>query len=353
MRASSFILLMAVGLLPGQPVGAEVLREQSRRSVPSAGLTTIVVQNPRGRTEARPSPDSNLHITALKIARGSRKSDAQEASRATTVELAREGSRYVVRVRYPRRESVRVNFWEPFDLSVPRLEVRITVEVPRGMAVELAASSGDLMTQGLSAPQSLRSSSGDVSVERAAGNVEVTTASGDVSITDASSAHIGTSSGDVEASGRTRALVATTSSGDVEVGEVAESLRIETVSGDISVDRAAKGAEVRTTSGEVRIRSVGGFLTATSVSGEIQVGLAAPLREATIVTSSGDIRAGLGQAVGCRLEMRSSSGSFDLDVPVRAQTLSRRLVTGVVGNGAASVSLRSSSGNIAVVLGEP
>src|SRR6185369_5467467 len=136
--------------------------------------------------------------------------DAREIARATSVELGRDGSRYVIRVRYPHKESVHVNFWDGFDLSTPRLDVRIAIEVPAALDVQLVASSGDLFTRALRGEQRLRASSGDVSVEDATGMAEVSTSSGDVALMDVRSARVGTSSGDVEVHGRAAALTVTT-----------------------------------------------------------------------------------------------------------------------------------------------
>jgi len=174
-----------------------------------------------------------------------------------------------------------------------------------------------------------------------------------VELVDPRSAVVNTSSGDVEISGSPNALAVSTSSGDVEVDDVSDSLRIETTSGDVSIENAARGGTVSTNSGEVSIRSISGRFSVTTVSGEIRTRIIAPLQEASFATSSGDIRLGIDSKVACRVEMRTTSGSLDLGVPVRTQTLTRRLVTGVIRDGVAPLRLRSTSGSIALVSGEP
>lgn len=347
------LIVLALAAAPRLAAADQAWREQSRRLEPAEGLGLLVVDNARGRIDVRPSSDGKLHITALKIARAGTEAEARKIASTASVELAREGARYVVKVKYPRKESVHVNFWESFDLSIPRLEVRIAVEVPATLAVHLNASSGDLFTQDLRGEQRLRASSGDVSVDGATGAVDVTTSSGDVELMDPRSARVTTSSGDVEVSGSPNVLEVSTGSGDVTVDDVSESLRVETSSGDVSIENAARGGIVVTSSGEVRIRSSAGRLAVTTVSGEIRTRVTAPLQEATFATSSGDIRLGLDPRVACRFEMRTSSGSLDVGVPVSAQTLTRRLVTGVIRDGVAPLKLRSTSGNIALVTGEP
>jgi DUF4097 and DUF4098 domain-containing protein YvlB len=353
MSGKWILIVVALGPIPGSAMADQAWREQSRRVEPADGVTLLVVDNARGRIDVRPSADGKLHITALKVARAASQSEAQKVARTASVEIQREGARYTVRVKYPRKESVRVNFWEGFDLSVPRLEVQLAVEVPPTMAIQLNASSGDLYTQDLHGQQRLRASSGDISVDGAWGLVDVATSSGDVELVDPRSAVVNTSSGDVEISGSPNALAVSTSSGDVEVDDVSDSLRIETTSGDVSIENAARGGTVSTNSGEVSIRSISGRFSVTTVSGEIRTRIIAPLQEASFATSSGDIRLGIDSKVACRVEMRTTSGSLDLGVPVRTQTLTRRLVTGVIRDGVAPLRLRSTSGSIALVSGEP
>jgi Toastrack DUF4097 len=352
MNGRTIMALLALAAIPRIANGDQTWREQSRRVEPAAGLELLVVENARGRIEVRPSGDQSLHITALKVARAASTVEAQKIARAATVELEHDGSRYTVRVRYPQRESLRVNFWDGFDLSMPRLEVRLTIEVPDRIAVQLQASSGDVITQDLKGDQRLHASSGDVSVDGAEGRVDVSTSSGDVTLVDSREARVSTSSGDVDVTGRADRVTVTTGSGDVSVGE-ADSLHVQTTSGEVSVERASEGATVQTSSGEVSLLSAAGRLSVSTVSGEIKMHVTGPLRDGSLVSSSGDIRLGLDPGVACTLDVRTSSGSLDIDVPMRSQTLTRQRVTGVVREGGPQVHLRSTSGSIAVVSGEP
>jgi putative adhesin len=353
MRLSPFLTCLAL-VAAGPAWSAEAWREQSQASAPAAGLKLLTVENARGRVEVRPSRDPSLHVTALKITRASGRNEARDLARQTLVELGREGTRYVIRVRYPRLHSVHVNIWDGLeDLGAPRVEVRLTIEVPPSLGVELSASSGDLFTEGLTGAQTLRASSGDVSIESAAGPVAVATSSGDVSIVDARESRIGTSSGDVEVRGSPAALGINTSSGDVTIEQASDSLRVTTSSGDITVNHAGRGAALRTTSGEIILKSAAGKLSVASGSGEVQLGLIPPLASANVNTTSGDIRLGIDERLPCTLELRTVSGAIDVDLPVRPQTLTRRLVTASVRGGGAPVMVQSSSGSISVVRGEP
>ena len=346
-------LVMTALLLVPALARAETLREQSKRTVEISGVTLVAVQNARGRIEVHAGQDRALHITALKIVRALGERTAQRLADETLVELAREGSRYEIHVRYPRTAS-KIDLWRGVnDLTIPRVEVRLTLDVPAGLAVELDGASADLQGEGMQGPLTLHSASGDADLHDCTGELRVGTASGDVTIDGSRAATVTTVSGDIHVTSTRGPLRLHTSSGDVAVGELDDSLAVETVSGDIEVARAPAGALLGTSSGQIRLKHVAGRLRARSVSGDVKALLIAPLRGAEIVTSSGEIGVGLEDAVGCALEMHTTSGSLDIGVPCRTQTLTRQMVSAVIRQGTAPVVLRSVSGDIAVTRGEP
>jgi hypothetical protein len=80
----------------------------------------------------------------------------------------------------------------------------------------------------------------------------------------------------------------------------------------------------------------------------VEAAIEGPLRRAEVSTASGEIHVRLGPRASCALELRTSSGSLDLDVPLTMQTVTRHRVAGVVRGGTAPVELRSASGDIIV-----
>jgi DUF4097 and DUF4098 domain-containing protein YvlB len=352
MNARGVVLIGWMGVLLPAAATADTWREQSRQTIPGPGLTQITVQNARGRIEARPSPDLDLHVVALKIVRGSSTEAAKDLARQTAVELQREGSRYLIRVRYPKSQSIHVNVWEDLgNLSVPKVEVQLTLQVPSRVALDMSSSSGDLASQDLAIPQSLRTSSGEVSVAGAAGRISVNTASGDITLTDARAGRIATASGNVEVQGAAGVYSVATSSGDVTIDAASDSLWVESTSGDVVVRKAGHDPGVRTSSGDVTLRGASGKISVTTVSGEVEAQVSPPLTGANISSSSGDVRVGLQSRVACRLELHTSSGTIEINGAIRPETLTRRLVTGTVGSGSAPVMVHSSSGSITVSSG--
>jgi len=332
---------------------AETVREQSQRTVEIQGINRIVAQNSRGRIGVRASADKSLHITALKIVRASSEDAARRLAEDTVVELRRDGSEYEIQVRYPHSSS-HINLWENMgELTIPRIEVRLALEVPSGVAVELDGASADLDGEGLKAPLTLHSASGDADLHACVGDIQISTASGDVTIEGSRTVTVTTVSGDVHVSTTREPLRIRTGSGDVAIGDLDDSLAVETTSGDVTVGHAPSGATIATSSGGISLRHAAGRIRAHAVSGDVKAVLEPPLRGAEIVTSSGEIGVGLEDAVGCALELRTSSGSLDIGVPCRTQTLTRQLVSAVVRQGTTPVVLRSVSGDITVTRGEP
>jgi len=347
----------ALGLLVlgwAAAAGAETVREQSSRSVELPGISTVIVQNSRGSIELRPSPDGQLHLKALKTVKASSASVARRLAGETQVELHREGGRYKIRVRYPQGTSVHVNLWEGFnENTVPRSEMLLAVQVPSGVAVELNAASADLGSAGVSNSQRLETASGDIVVESPGGPVTIETASGDIHVSGGRKLEVQSVSGDVRIQDVTGFLSVGTTSGDVRVDGAGDSIRIETVSGDIVVERAPRGAWVSTASGEIELNHVAGRLFAESVSADIRATLAAPVRETRIESSSGDVKLGLASNAACLVEMRTSSGELQVDVPSQTRNVSRRRVTAVVRGGTTPVTIETVSGSILVTRGGP
>jgi cytochrome d ubiquinol oxidase subunit II len=83
--------------------------------VESAKIRTIEVGNPRGNVDIGPSPDGRIHVTALKICRGRDEAEAKRLAAQLSVTTVVQGDRYVIKVTYPKRVDIKVNFWDLFS----------------------------------------------------------------------------------------------------------------------------------------------------------------------------------------------------------------------------------------------
>lgn len=337
-------------LVGAVPASAGVWRETSERVLPATGLRAVRIENPSGLIQVRPSRDGRVHVSALKVIRGDA-ADHDRLARGAKVEIGTDAGVLDLQVSYPSNVRVHLNVWDLFKgFEFPRVEVRLSVDVPPGLPVTLTSASGDLSSDGLVAAQNLSSSSGDITV-RNGGRVAATSASGDLFGIDCSGGTFRSTSGDVVVEGARGPVVIHTASGDAAVNHAADSLSVETVSGDIQVDRAARGLIASTGSGTIEVKRAAGRVSIETASGDLGVGLEGPLAAATITSGSGDIDVRLTPGLGCDLEARTSNGTLDVALTVQMKTMSRQMISATVGRGGAPVTIRSSSGDIHVTSG--
>lgn len=355
MRHRAHILAAAL-LLGALPAAADpqVWSERSEKTADVRGIQALEIVNTRGRVELRPSPDRDLHITAVKIVRRSGRQSAQSLAREIEVAAGKQGDRYVVEVRYPRRHHVRVSFWDIFrvdGVDHPRYEVQIVCQVPRGLAVSVRETSGDIRSQGLDGEQKLKTTSGDIEVESATGALEAASTSGDVRATSIRRARVRCVSGDILVQQASGPLRATTTSGRITVSGAEDSLALSSVSGDIRSDRAPRGVEASSSSGDVVLHESAGSVRVRTSSGDVRLSVREPLRSVEAGTSSGGIRLRLDRTVSCALDLQTSSGSIEVDLPMQMRSATRRSVSGSIRGGRTPVTLHTTSGDISIAEG--
>jgi hypothetical protein len=344
---STLVTLLALAVPAA--VSAETWREQSEATEDARELKGVVVENPRGLVSVRRGATDQIHLTALKIVRGEDERHAARWGKETEVVTSREGGRYVVRVKYPQRQSVRIGLLDVFNgFELPRVEVRLEVEVPDDLPVRLASTSGDLESENVSGSQVLTTTSGDVTVQQARGPLRASSTSGAVSASAIGAAVIQTVSGDVEVERASGPLRITATSGAVSVKGARDSLVISSVSGALRVDEAPRGLRARTTSGDIVTHGAAGIVRINSTSGDVVLGLGPDARDVDVSTGSGDVDVSLDAGLQSTFEMRTSNGTVDVAAPLQVNTVSRHLVTAVIGRPSATVLLRTSSGDIHV-----
>ena len=350
------MLVLAAVLIAERPAvaGDDVWREQSQKEVDVRGLSSLEIINPRGRVDLLPSPDARLHISALKIVRVGRRGRAQEVAAGIVVEAGPRGDRYLVEVRHPMRRRIHLGLSDLFTLdhrAFPQSEVRIEARIPPGMSAIVRETSGDIRSEDVAGPQLLSTTSGDIDVRSARNRVELSTSSGDVSADGLRSARVRSVSGDLIIREVAGPLVASSSSGDITVTDAADSLSLSTVSGDIDADRAPRGLRAESSSGTVEVRAVSGSARVSTSSGDVTLGLRGPLSGVDVSASSGELRLDLDPAVRCALDLKTSSGSLHVSLPMEMSHASRRALSGTIGGGRSPVVLRTSSGDITVMGG--
>lgn len=342
------VLATVVAVSPAR--GADALRLQSERVFDGRGLQEVRVETTRGLVVVSPSSDGKVHLTAIKESRGQSREQAERMADETRVTAEQRGGTLEVRVDYPRHSRTTINLWRLLtgDFEVPRFQVKLALEVPPATALDIRSSSADVRTRGIAGTQVIAATSGDVRVHDARSGIRISTSSGDIEAWDVGTARLGSASGDIEVSDVRGALTATTSSGDVDVRGAVDAMSVESTSGDIQARPVPRGAVIRTSSGTVVLRDAAGGLDVESSSGSVSIGLVDPLERVAVSTSSGDVRARYGSRSGCTLDLKTSSGTIDVKLPVEMRSASRRTLRGKVGDGAVAVRLQTASGDIRV-----
>lgn len=348
MRSIPCYAALALLLVASPGVADDCRHEVSEQTLDPAGWQALEVSNPRGEVVVRASHDGRVHLTAVKVVCG-REDRRNAMSRDTRVETRREGGRFVIEVLYPRRSEVRIGFWELFrDFQFPRVEVRLALEVPSSLQVELRGSSADLATEGIAGDQSLRSSSGDIRVLDAGGRVDATTSSGDIEARGMGTARLSSSSGDVSVEAVRGPLDVHTTSGDLTVRGAQDSIVAESSSGELKIDRAPRGLRASTSSGGIKVQRASGRVRLGSASGDLSVNLEAPFRGAELTSSSGDVTIQLRSGVDCLLDLESTSGTLSVALPVELGRVTKHSIAGRVGRGTEPLRVHTASGDIEV-----
>jgi hypothetical protein len=355
-RTAPTVMLLAALALAAPAIASQRYTEQSDQAADARGIRALEADNPRGDVEVAPSPDGRIHVTAIKTCRGRDRAEAQRYARDVSVTAGPEGDRYVIRVHYPKRVDIQVNFWELLsgkgdsDDFGPRHDVRLLIQVPEGLALRLESVSGDLAARGLAGRQSLQTTSGDCSVDATGGALDVRTVSGDAKVRGRGRAVVRSTSGDIVAA-LEGPVDARSVSGDIDVPSAGDSLVLGSTSGDISVDIAPRTLTASTSSGSIEVLEASGTVAVSSTSGSLSVGLRAPLAGVAASSSSGDVELRILGALDASLAFSTSSGDIECDMPVVLQGHGRQHMNAQLGRGGAPIKAQTVSGDLHVTSG--
>jgi DUF4097 and DUF4098 domain-containing protein YvlB len=196
------------------------------------------------------------------------------------------------------------------------LVIDFEIALPRGTEVTAAASSGRIEVLGVHAPVRASASSGEIVIIDGVGAVEASASSGNVSFE------------------RVRGSVRVeTSSGSIRLGGIDGSATLSASCGDVVVSGALGAVSVETSSGSVRVESDRG-----------------PTAAWTIRTSSGGVGIAVPADAGFDLTYRTSSGGFDAGGLDYNGSGERNGTVGTIGAGGAQVEVRTSSGDLNLML---
>jgi hypothetical protein len=155
-----------------------------------------------------------------------------------------------------------------------------------------STSGGDIKTESIDGPTSLKTSGGDVTLGTINGEADVRTSGGDIKITSvAKRLKASTSGGDVHVGDIGGEAELSTSGGDMRVGNVSGKASLKTAGGNIDLASAAGSADVKTAGGDIVLKKITGSITAKTAGGNIDAELIPGSGAGSeLTTAAGDVR---------------------------------------------------------------
>jgi len=310
-RWSSLLLVtlavQAAGCI-SYPFRGEVVIDQT---LPADGLKKLVVDNRNGPIEVRCDQDrGDIHVHAVKFARGLTLDDAQDHAGQIEVEMER----------------------DPADQGVLRLVSRVPyvdwnrgpgtsfrIHMPPGAELHLETSNGRVDATGCAGQVVARSSNGTITIEKVQGTVD-----------------------------------ASTSNGRIVARDVDGNIRVRTSNGGIELERVGKESiEAVTSNGRIRIADARGEAALRTSNGSIEMRLTSVPSNPRIraVTSNGHVDVELPGDVSARLDMHTSNGRVTANLQglrVGEIESSRSRLSATLNEGGGLVEIRSSNGSISL-----
>jgi hypothetical protein len=329
------------------------LEREQKSSVPADSKKALVVKNARGRTVVVGRTDADaVSIVALKTAVGRDGDEAVKMLDLITMEVSERGDHVVVETQNEGKSDRDWSLWSFVKGGRYSAWIDYTIEVPYSFSVSASTTSGEVRVSNLKGGVDVSATSGDVSIRAVGGDSSAKLTSGDLEIVDVGGdLSVSATSGSVVVDNVKGRLELNGTSGDFRATRIGKDADVRLVSGDLLLEGCSGSVSFRAASGDAVIREVDGGVDASTSSGDIQV-LIIPVgkRSFSLSTSSGDIELSFVPVAdfGFQLDVRTSSGSIEGDLPIRVTRADRRRLQGVVGSGAARVDIETASGDITI-----
>jgi hypothetical protein len=349
------LLAALVGTMAAAPAlaGNRVEREE-KRVVDAAGKSSISIKNSSGRTVVVGKSDAaSVTVVAVKTVTGREGDEANARLDRLEVQIGEHGDQITVETHEDNKPVKIKSVWRLIKDSHRSAWVDYTIEVPIAFSVTATAASGEVRVSNIGGGADVSAASGDVSVRAVGGDTSARITSGNLeAIEIGGNLTVETASGDVIVDNVRGTLKVDGTSGDCRVARIGRNAELRLSSGEMTLEGCSGDVSARTASGDIHIDEVQGSVDASSSSGDIDV-LIIPTRDRSFAlsSSSGDIDLYYVAVkdFGFDLDVRTSSGSIQGDLPIRVSRVDRRQLQGVVGSGAARVEIATASGDVTIV----
>jgi len=331
------------------------LEKEDKSTVAAAGKTSISIKNARGRTVVVGRSDAKqVTIVAVRVAVGRDEAEAKEMLEKISAQISERGDDIVVETRDDNsRKDEGWSFFQAVKGLRRATWVDYTVEVPFDFDVSAATTSGEVRISNLGGDAEVAATSGDVSLRGVGGAATARMTSGDLEVVDVGGdLEVAATSGSVTIDNVKGLLKVDGTSGDFRASRIGKDAEIHLVSGDLVLDGCTGNVVFRASSGDAILSEIEGDVEASSSSGDIEVSIV-PAGERTFrfVSSSGDIDVIClpAKGYGFQLDVRTSSGTIDCDLPIKVTRVDRRRLQGTVAAGTALVEIETASGDVGIL----
>lgn len=344
--------ILAVAPLKADP-GNKVEREE-KFTASGTGKTELTVKNPRGRTVVVGRSDATtVSILATRVVVGRDDADAQAMLDKISCEVSEHGNEVVIETRDGNRtDDGRWTIFQAVKGSRRMAWIDYTIEVPYAFDVAVSTTSGEIRLSNIGGKSEVDATSGDVNIHGVAGNVVARLTSGDLEIVDVGGdLSVTATSGNVVIDNVKGRLDVDGTSGDFRAARIGRGARVELVSGDFILEGCSGDVWFRASSGDALLTEIDGAVDASTSSGDISAFII-PVgsRVFRLSASSGDIDLSYlpVKDYGFDLDVQTSSGSIECDLPIRVSRVDRRRLQGTVGTATAQITIETASGDVGI-----
>lgn len=331
------------------------LEREEKSTVSANGRTELTVKNARGRTVIVGRPDAKaISIVATKVVMGRDGDDANEMLDQLTMDVSEHGNEVVIETRDGNKSDD--GSWT-FFRAVKGIRrsawIDYTIEVPYPFNVSASTTSGEVRLSNVGGTAEVAATSGDVGIHGVAGNAVARLTSGDLEVVDVGGdLSVAATSGNVVIDNVKGRLDVDGTSGDFRAARIGRGAGIQLVSGDLVLDGCSGDVTYRSSSGDAHMTEIDGAVDASTSSGDISVFII-PVgnRAFRLSSSSGDIDVSYlpVKDYGFQLDVQTSSGSIECDLPIKVTRVDRRRLQGAVGKAGAQLKIETASGDVGIV----
>ena len=238
-------------------------------------------------------------------------------------------------------------------LSSNRMDIRVTVTVPRQYNVDLKTSGGKLDVTQLNGNVRGSTSGGSIRVADVEGPVRMNTSGGGIQAERiGGDTYLRTSGGTVTAQDIGGDLDVQTSGGSIRIEKVRGAIAAHTSSGAVTARNVTGDVELGTSGGSIRAEAIDGKISASTSGGSVDVELVGANRGIRASTSGGSVTVRLPRATAASVDASTSGGSVSCELPVTASEMTAKKLRGTINGGGAEIQARTSGGSVRLVARE-